>query len=428
MNNKTISPFLATIISLNIVIGGAFFLSSQTVVQTSGIYAPLVWLSVGLLLFPLMQVLATLSLHYPVSGGLYVYSAELLSPFLGFLSGCGYFLGTAAGNALIMFSFRALLQALFFPALTPLHGTAADVFLIIFFAYLNSKNIDFLGPLQTIFTILKTIPFLAVLLGTYYLFSSSNLASLPTPTTFSFIQGIPLVLFAYIGIEACCSIGDVIKDGKKNTPRVLFISLAIIVALYTVFQYLIIGIHGMTYDNPFLTIIPKVISNPQIAYYGNLVIQLAILSSYLGGFYSMFYTNNWNLYAMAKDNTVPYSHFFTHLNKFQAPSRCIMLQALLIICLLCLTHNIDLLMTMSDFGIIITYLLSIAAYIVLQRREKKYYFAGIAALLIIGYLLFLTFKNLIAEGFFLVVPYVVMLGFASLLYGYKKYIKVPPKN
>jgi amino acid transporter len=243
MTHKTISPLLATIININIVVGGAFFLSSETVVQASGAYAPLVWLCVGLLLFPLMKVLATLSIRYPVSGGLYVYSAKLLSPFLGFLSGCGYFLGTAAGNALIIYSFRMMLQMLFIPSLTPSQGLASDIFLILFFAFLNSKNIDFLGPLQTAFTVLKTVPFLVVIGGAFFLFKFSNIASLPIPNVFSFMQGIPLVLFAYIGIEACCSIGHVIKNGEKNTSRVLFISLAIIVALYSIIQYLIIGIH-----------------------------------------------------------------------------------------------------------------------------------------------------------------------------------------
>ena len=74
MSKKKISLFLAIIVNINIVIGGGFFLSIQTLSPQAGVLAPLSWLVVGLLLFPLTLALATLAKQHAVSGGLFVYS------------------------------------------------------------------------------------------------------------------------------------------------------------------------------------------------------------------------------------------------------------------------------------------------------------------------------------------------------------------
>lgn len=414
MTSNKISPFLAILLSINVVVGGAFFLSTQIITEKSGVLAPFAWLAVGLLLLPLILVLGKLSSVHPVSGGLYVYSRELLSPFWGFVSGWGYFIGTAAGNALIIHAFRNLAVSLGFSF--GLQGLLVDVAFIIFFSILTLFNVKILGKVQSIFTLLKTIPFFAVVIGALYLFKTENIVG-TFPTISSFTSGFPIVLFAYIGIEACCSIGHVIENGKKNTSRVLLIALAIIIALYTIMQFLIIGIHGTIYANPFTTILQKMTTNPFVIGYGNKLIEIAILSSYLGGFYSMFYTNSWNLFAMAQEKALPFSRNLVTLNNYQMPWLCVVAQASLVTFFLALTTQMDMLMVMSDFGIAITYILSTFSFLMLVRSAAKpAYTTGVLALCACSYLLFVCFNDLAAAGTAFLVPYLVLIGLGLASY------------
>ena len=124
--------WVAIAININIVIGCAFFLSAPTLVNSLGIFAPFAWLMCGLILIPLIMVLAQLALTYPRAGGLYVYSTQSLGSFWGFVSGWGYFIGTSAANAAVIHAFSQALQKNM-----NLGGLYFDGALIIFFALLN---------------------------------------------------------------------------------------------------------------------------------------------------------------------------------------------------------------------------------------------------------------------------------------------------
>ena len=140
---KQISLPIAIFMSINIVVGGGFFLSASNVFQSSGKLAPLGWLLCGALLVPLVLVLSNLSKLYPRAGGLYVYSREQLGEFPGFLSGWGYFVGTLAGNAMILHAFSSLAKKMGFyipllPNLSPLASHLIfDVFFLILFTVIT---------------------------------------------------------------------------------------------------------------------------------------------------------------------------------------------------------------------------------------------------------------------------------------------------
>lgn len=69
---KKIPLWIATLININIVVGGGFFLSAHSIFKSCGPLAPLSWILCGILLIPLVRVLAKLSSIYPTAGGLYI--------------------------------------------------------------------------------------------------------------------------------------------------------------------------------------------------------------------------------------------------------------------------------------------------------------------------------------------------------------------
>jgi amino acid transporter len=398
----------AILINANIVIGSAFFLHAQKISSATGLIAPIAWLLCGLLLFPLVIILAHLARTYPTAGGIYVYSQKQLGQFWGFVSGWGYFIGTIAANAAVLHAFSLELQKLGltqnFLATSGLDNLCIDIFLVLIFTLLNLLNIEFLERIQIGFTILKSIPLLLIIFSLPFLFKLENLTTAPIAWD-GFVHTLPLVLFAYVGIEACCAIADKIQDGQRNASRVIFISFALIMSIYSILQFSLLCIHGTASIDPFSTILPMLTTNQAIIHWGNSVINLAILASFLAGFYGMFYFNNWNLYAMANDNSILFSKQLTKLNSQQVPWICVIVQSLLVMLFLLITSKTEYLSTMADLGTIVAYLLSALAFLTLKKSISGYCALGSCAIL-----LFICSKSLFESGLYLLIPFITILG------------------
>jgi len=423
MQAKKFSLFMATILSINIVVGGGFFLSAQKVFHLTGLLSPLPWIICGLFLLPLVLVFAHLSRLYPSAGGIYVYSKKSLGEFWGFFSGWAYFIGTMAGNAMLLYAFGQLIGKLgltlpFSSSLPPhISQLLLNIFLLCFFTIINMFKITIFERMNIGFTILKIIPMGLVLLAALWLFDFSNVQAAPVKA-FGLIDSLPIVLFAYLGIESACAIGHKIKDGKKNTSRAMLISIGIIIAIYALVQFGLLGVVGKSGSNPFFAIVPKLTSNPTIIYWGNLIVKLAILSSFLGGFYGAYYANSWNLYAMAKEKKVSFSPILNKLNKHNTPWTAMIFQGILILLLLLVSlENETTLMIMCGFGVVIAYILSVISYFfTITRKAKQKIITGILALLGSGTLLVLCVNDLAQDGIKYLLPFLALLFYEVVLY------------
>lgn len=420
---RKISLFIAVLISINIVIGGGFFVSADNIGRTMGILAPLGWLACGLLLLPLVLVLSRLSSLYPSAGGIFVYSRERLGEFWGFLSGWGYFIGTLAGNAVILHEFSSLANELgltisFAGKFSPfLSALIFDLFFLLLFSSLSLLNITIFEKANILFTALKLIPFGLVVVAGFFVFNVHNLTSVPV-ATHGLVSKIPIFLFAFLGIEACCSITHKIQDGEKNSARAMFIALILVIGIYSLIQFILLGIVGTSFvGNPFFNIVPLISSNPTVISYGNALVKLAILSSYLGGFYGMFYSNSWNLYAFAKVRRIILSNLFIRLNRYQTPWVCIVTQACLIFILLIVAAvSSPTLMTMSGFGVVIAYIFSVISYFTLDNKKPLKKLVGVIAILGCLLLFISCLQALLNDGVRYIIPFLCILGFGFFVY------------
>ncbi|KKQ33424.1 MAG: Arginine/agmatine antiporter [candidate division TM6 bacterium GW2011_GWF2_37_49] len=408
-NEQAKIPFsVAVLININIVVGNAFFIGAPQLVNTCGLLAPLAWMVCGIFLLPLVVVFAKLSRMYPTVGGIYIYSLKHLGQFWGFVSGWGYYIGTAAANAFVLHIFCQGIQSIELLQSTLnfcfLSGTNLDFALIALFTVFNLLNVEFLERVQIGLTLIKIIPFALVLIAIPALFSFSNIAS-ATPNFTGLINTVPMALFAYVGFEACCAIAEKIEDGQRNASKVIFISFGLVIVIYTLFQALLLGLHGAQTTNPFLEILPKLTSNTMLIGVGNYLVNFAILASFLAGFYGMFYYNNWNLYSMGRENSILFSKQLTKLNKNQAPWVSVIVGGVLVALFLLITTNSEYLVNMSDFATTLTYFLSTISFIVVFK--KLYGYLAIASSLM---LVSIFVYNLTNAGMQYILPFFIILG------------------
>ncbi len=166
----------------------------------------------------------------------------------------------------------------------------------------------------------------------------------------------------------------------------------------------------------------RLTSNQFFITWGNQVINLAMMSSFLAGFYGMFYYNNWNLYAMGKEDSILGSKYLVKVNKSQTPWVSVLVQSALVIAFLLITTNINYLMTMCDLGTTITYFLSAVSFLVIFKGIWGY-----LAIASCGLLILINSERLISAGFIYVMPFLVILILGIVAHRINEILKTKSK-
>ncbi len=388
MSSSKLSFFAATLISINIMLGTGAFTNVVGLSQKTGAASCLLFLITGIIMLPLVLSMARLS-AINQQAHFYTFGA-LMHPFLGFISMWSYFFAKLASASFSMHVFIIFLQKTV-PALDSVSTLALDIILIMLFVLLNTLRVQIGKIIQTSFLSIKIGLFsFAITVGLWKM-QLIHVAS-PFYIWSGIPTGIPLILFCFLGFEASCSITNLIQDPQKNAPRAIITGFSIVVMLLTLYQFLFygaVGAQGFTqtvnYTNAFPLLIAKI--SPSLIAYLAPFFSIAIGISALGGAYGIMYINGWNLYKLAEKNLVPFSSFFSTLNKHNIPTACIMMQGLTCIFYLVTTYPLGLskqqffLQNSAVLGSAITYAISVLGFY--KQTKSGLAIAGLATCFVI---------------------------------------------
>ena len=224
----------------------------------------------------------------------------------------------------------------------------------------------------------KITPILFAIGSCLYLYQfwsipSSSLLWHGIPTT------IPLVLFAFSGFEACCSLSGSLENAKVNGPRVLFLSYGIVVSITIIYQLLFFLTAGenLMQQTDFLGIFPALFQvflphNPVFAQHIISLLYIALACASLGGSYGILFSNHWNLYALAKNNHTFFAKTLEKFNKNTIPFWCVIIEAFLCIFYLMITQGtVVVLQQISVLGCSIAYLVSVIGLIIYNNKNNN---------------------------------------------------------
>ncbi len=418
---KKIPLWAVILINVNLVVGSAFFLCSPAIAASLGVFSSLAWIGIGLLMYPLLAAFADLSRKWPNAGGIYTYCKEALGTWWGFLCGWTYFVGTAAGNAMVLLALIKILETFgIFPdflaqsAVAKMIFTVACVVISIVACLFNTEVME---TIQLVLTGLKIIPFLILAMSLIPLFDWSNLTAIPVDLHLA-VKDLPFILFGYIGLEACTAIAGSVEDGENNIARAIMISFSVIMLTYSFFQFCLIAATGskiLTVTNFAQAlneiILPQLFSSPITVAVFALLIKSCIAISYLGGYYNAFFSNNWVLYAMTKDGCFGNSGITaSKLNRFGAPSLFVYIQGLIVATFCIFSTGI---LTFADLGILIGYLLSVAAFIKAFPFKKL---TGVLALGGCAILVLLVSVDIAEQGLLSLIPFALVTITGLMVY------------
>jgi len=407
-NNK-ISLLAAILINLNTMLGAGIFINPSPLTQIAGSLGFLSYLISFIVLFPIVLSLAELAKIHPTSGGLYVYSKKYINPFVGFISGWGYFLGKTVSPALLTHLFVSFLQN----RITILQGTPIlllDFFVIFFLMILNIIGVQIGGKVQFLFVAFKIIPILIVIFSGI-LFFNFNFFTLSLPTFEGILSTIPIGIFALMSFEMICSIGHLLDNPDKNIKRAILGSFIIAITTTTIFQLMIYSVSGdtlITSTEPLQAFAKTIFYNfPTLAK----LLSLIVFGSIIGGAYCSFSTNCWNFYTLAKNKHFPFSEKLTKVNKKGFPWVSLLIQGGIACLFLLISKQQIPLQNMAVFGVVSAYMFSsIAAFNAPIKNFFNSKLISIWAMISGSYVIWICLKKLYFYGISIPFFTIFMIG------------------
>lgn len=433
MNNGVLKKNLGITTAISIVVGcvigsGIFFKPQAIYSATHG--APglglIAWIITGIVSICGALTFAEIAIMFPRTGGIVTYLKEAFGETIGFL----------AGWIQVLVFYPAMISALavaFSNQLSLFLKTDQYIIVIaigciIILAGMNSLGSKPAGRLQIIFTVSKLIPI--VLLIIFGFIKGQNDAPLFSPMIGKDINPIVVlgqlmvsVLFAFEGWTGVGAIAGELKNPGKDLPRAIIGGVSIIMAIYLIINiaYLkVIPASSLAFlKAPAAAVAIKLFGN-----IGGKIIAVGIMISVFGACNGFLMSGSRVAFAMAQEETLPFSSYLSKLNKDKVPFYSIFLVALIGI-IYSISGQFNLLTDLAVFSSWLFYTLTFIAVIKLRKdksfikREYKVPFYPIIPLIAVISGLFVVVNQLFLSG-----TRSTVLSFASLgvlLLGYLYY-------
>lgn len=430
MSSTKLSLRSAIFINLNIILGTGIFLNTALLAQHVGPWGWLTYLTVGIILLPLILSLAEL-VRVHEGGSFYDYAAPL-HPAIGFVSQWCYFVGKTAACTLGIHVFSSLIKSIFIP-LAGVPTLALDSLIILLFLALNMLNLRINKTIQMAFFVLKIIPVFFIIIAGIIFFSPAHLINTSLNFGELFVT-IPFALYAFTGFEATCSLIHTLENPQKDGPRAILYSYSLSVFIAIVFQtmlYMLVG-PQLHLAESFLQTFPAVYSclfplNSFIQTYGVALIHTAIACSALGASYGVLFSNGWNLFTLAEKKLMFNAHTITRLTKHGVPYVCVVAQGVIALTYLWYTQGDQVSLQQTNIlALTCTYSFSALGLCFIALTQKDYRRSLIISLggcLSCSFLLGFLIKNFIYYRAVPALPFVFFLlfGIISFLANFKKH-------
>lgn len=212
----------------NMIGSGVFLLPAS--LAPFGINSVAGWIVTAAGAVTLAVVFAELSRAVPSAGGPYAYTRVAFGELAAFIVAWGYWVAVWSGNAAIATGTVSYLSELI-PAIARVPGASAatTIAIVWILTAVNCRGVRAAGWVQSLTTVLKLIPLLAVAGLAMVLLASTNETHLASvPLSFSgTTAAATLTLWAMIGLESATVPAEKVEDPARTIPRATLLGTAI---------------------------------------------------------------------------------------------------------------------------------------------------------------------------------------------------------
>ena len=231
------------------MIGAGIFTTTGFLMGYLGdpLFMLILWLIGGIISFCGALAFSELGAAFPGAGGEYLFITKLFHPLPGFLSGwLSLIVGFSAPMAASAIGFAKYflwafpeIHMVFLANHPEIFSKILAIFIIVAFTLIHSRGIVFGSKVQNGLSVLKVVLVIGLVFAGFVVGQGSfSHFGEGQPFHFDFSgwksAGLSLmfIMFAYSGWNSATYIGSEIKNPKRNIPRSLLISTAIVMILY----------------------------------------------------------------------------------------------------------------------------------------------------------------------------------------------------
>jgi APA family basic amino acid/polyamine antiporter len=242
-----------TMIGVGAMIGAGIFVLTGIAAGTAGPALILAFLLNGAITLITAMVYAELGSAIPEAGGGYLWVKEALPSVNGFLSGWMSWFAHSVAGSLYALGFGAYFGWLLSEFGITIFGMGElflqkflAVVIIIIFIFINYKGVSETGKAATVVAVVK-IAILGVFIisGLYTIFlrpdALSNFYNFMPEGLGGVFMAMGLTFIAFEGYEIIAQAGEEVKNPKRNIPKAIFFSLAIVIPIYILVAFTAIG-------------------------------------------------------------------------------------------------------------------------------------------------------------------------------------------
>lgn len=231
--------------TINIIVGAGIFILPAIVAESLGSSSVFAYLLSGFLMILIMLCFADIGSKITSTGGAYAYIEKTFGKYAGFLTTNLFVFGAAiTANAAVANGLADTLSY-FLPAFEM--AWVRTIFFIMIFSGLAFVNVRGLSQgmfLVNFNTLAKLVPILFIVLAGWFFIEPSNLSINSTPSAMDIGEMSLILIFAFAGAETALNVSGEIRNPKKNIPRGIFLSMAIVLVLFILIQVSVQGILG----------------------------------------------------------------------------------------------------------------------------------------------------------------------------------------
>ncbi len=328
---RDLSLFDITMIGVGAMIGAGIFVLTGIAAGTAGPALMLSFALNGIVTVFTAMVYAELGSAIPEAGGGYLWVKEGLPGPNAFQAGWMSWFAHAVAGSLYALGFGAYLAQLFKEinfSFLGLHGEILGKVLagiiILIFVGINYRGVSETGMAGNIVTVLKVIILLIFIAsGLYAIIAHPQFFSKFRPFKPNGWSGIlsamGLTFIAFEGYEIIVQAGEEVKNPRKNIPKAVFLSLAIVVPIYILVAFVSIGAVNTGSNLPTYLWLGKhaelgiVEAARQFMPFGNLLLMVGGLLATMSALNATTYSSTRVSFAMGRDRNLP--DMFSNINQ-----------------------------------------------------------------------------------------------------------------
>lgn len=391
-----ISFWAAVLMSINIIVGAGYLLSTSKMAALAGSASFLYWIFGGLLVFPVIWCIAQASQVFPGEGGFYNYCSKGINPFFGFLAQWVYLVGYMGTAMVFVMALKDNLVNRAGLTIVADYPTIYITVTILFFTLLNMLPITMVSKIQSIATVFKLVPMLMVIALIPFYFSTT--VTYAGAGVGSLAESLPVLFFAFWGFEACVSIAHMLKGGPTVVARVMLTGFFLIAVTYMLFHFGLIHIMGAeALGARGAAVFPQYLGfSPQVTNIIGTMIIGAIILSFMNCIFGVLLGNMTNFYQIAKSKLIVGSGAITKTTKQDRPIAAGIILAVVLWSMLMLIDKINIGVAITNMGVSSAFVLTLVALFLhnLKRRNIPQLLVTLLGFVSCGILIFYSWCSI----------------------------------